>query len=677
MSRHKLRNTDSMELQRLTSDQSGLDTQLDQQYPNLDSTPNPPVDDLRNQSKTQRCYTQGWRCGAVNCARATSLVFLFNLIATIWGSVYTRSNNGVILDGDCDRIKKLNAGLHLLINLIGTILLSSSNYCMQCLSAPTRNEVQRAHERGLWLDIGVPSFRNLRHISKRRVGLWVLLALSSLPIHLVYNSAVFSSISENSYIAFTVSQSFIDSPKCDGCNDLNENRTNLINRLHESARDGGLERLENIDCINEYAQMIQTSRRNVLVVTSDNKRALDDNAENFSIKVSTYDSYSWICSGLDSSLRCYQLIDEVRNNPQGWVVYSHPVQYCLSEKATPHCKLRLNLPVAILVTVLNLLKAVVMFYTAYRIKEEPLMTMGDAVASFMEQKDPTTKTMCLLTVRDFQKKHTGPFPTGSKQWMRIKHRWKDVTSKTRRITTLAMYIAVLILLSYLLRLGILQLPDSHSLPALARLGYGTVDVRTIISWPIEGTTSNIIMANLAQTILSALYFSYNGLLTCMLLGHEWSSYARHRKGLRVSRAPLGAQRSTYFLQLPYRFALPLMALSGVLHWLVSQSIFFVSIDNYSWTASFDWSWSTCGYSPIAIISVLVLAILMVLAIVGIGFVPFRPGINLAGSCSAAISAACHNSEWDGIDGHLSSSGKRRWSSRKRANSTRDVWKKIG
>jgi hypothetical protein len=42
-----------------------------------------------------------------------------------------------------------------------------------------------------------------------------------------------------------------------------------------------------------------------------------------------------------------------------------------------------------------------MFYVAFFIHDEPLMTIGDAVASFLEKEDITTKNMCLSTRADF------------------------------------------------------------------------------------------------------------------------------------------------------------------------------------------------------------------------------------------------------------------------------------
>lgn len=210
----------------------------------------------------------------------------------------------------------------------------------------------------------------------------------------------------------------------------------------------------------------------------------------------------------------------------------------------------------------------------------------------------------------------------------------------------------------LLGYGIYSLPDDtpRSLAFLASLGFGTVDPRTAMSWIRKDLLSNVMLANTPQVILSMLYFSYNALFTSFLLSHEWVSYAHKKKGLRVSADPVGAQRTDYFLQLPYRFGVPLMALSGLLHWLVSQSIFLVSIDFYDVFGSPTITWDTrlepsafqkaesmktCGYSPIAIMTVIVVGAFMVLGIVAFGHVPYKQGMTLAGNCSMAISAACH------------------------------------
>ena len=74
-----------------------------------------------------------------------------------------------------------------------------------------------------------------------------------------------------------------------------------------------------------------------------------------------------------------------------------------------------------------------------------------------------------------------------------------------------------------------------------------------------------LVANAPQVILSGMYLTLNNLVTRMQLSIEWASYSMQRKPLRVSEKRKGAQRSTYFLQLPYRISLTLMATCTLLH----------------------------------------------------------------------------------------------------------------
>jgi hypothetical protein len=131
--------------------------------------------------------SKSWRVGARWAAAATTLSLMINLGAGIWAAVYWGLGDSIaqIYRGDCARVEKFNTWVHLAINVLSTVLLSGSNYCMQCLSAPSRKEVNAAHAKGKWLDIGIPSVHNLRRISKKKVGLWWCLGLSSVPLHLM------------------------------------------------------------------------------------------------------------------------------------------------------------------------------------------------------------------------------------------------------------------------------------------------------------------------------------------------------------------------------------------------------------------------------------------------------------------------------------------------------------
>jgi hypothetical protein len=201
------------------------------------------------------------------------------------------------------------------------------------------------------------------------------------------------------------------------------------------------------------------------------------------------------------------------------------------------------------------------------------------------------------------------------------------------------------------------LSTSTSIQGLWSLGFGQVHGEALIAgWALESLTSetsaitaNILIANLPQALLSFLYLTLNGLLTSMFLADEWSHFAKERKSLRVS-SPTGLQRKTYFLQLPYRIAIPLLVMSGLLHWLVSQSIFLAVVSEYDEVGNEKnrIAIATCGFSPIAMICVIVAGGCITIFAITLGFRKFPPEMPIAGSCSMAISAACHSAPGEGV-----------------------------
>lgn len=193
------------------------------------------------------------------------------------------------------------------------------------------------------------------------------------------------------------------------------------------------------------------------------------------------------------------------------------------------------------------------------------------------------------------------------------------------------------------------------------LGFGAIKTKTIMDIKIsqDSMVPFILVVNTPQVALSILYFLYNALFTGMSLVTEWDRFSNpmDAKSLRVSSAPRGAQRSTYFLQLPYRYALPLVTFSGSLHWLISQSLFLVNLEMYGPSADDPLTMvsladdkqhlgssdlKSSAYSPIGIICVVFIGLIMIGFLLGSAGRRLRfGGIPVAGSCSAAISAACH------------------------------------
>lgn len=155
----------------------------------------------------------------------------------------------------------------------------------------------------------------------------------------------------------------------------------------------------------------------------------------------------------------------------------------------------------------------------------------------------------------------------------------------------------------------------------------------------------VVIINSPQLFFSMIYFAYNGAFTMMHAAEEWSGFATERKSLRVSE-PRPGQRSSYWLNLPWSYSLPLVAVSSVLHWMVSRSLYLVNIDVYSPDGTPDASQTifACGFSTVFLLMVLGTLVFMTAVIFGFSFKPLNAEIPFIGFNSLAISAACHGSK---------------------------------
>lgn len=177
----------------------------------------------------------------------------------------------------------------------------------------------------------------------------------------------------------------------------------------------------------------------------------------------------------------------------------------------------------------------------------------------------------------------------------------------------------------------------------------------------------LLFANVFQVVVSGLYLLINNLLTVLLIAEEWNGFILGRQTLRLS-FPQGIQRSSYFLSLPFAYGIPLIVSSGLLHWMISQSVFVIQTIGYSQPdvgklakAEFEkapaMDASVVGFSSLGIVFSLSIGITLVIAVLGVGaFKRYRAKrlengkeaypMPLVSTCSAAISAACHKHKQD-------------------------------
>jgi len=105
-------------------------------------------------------------------------------------------------------------------------------------------------------------------------------------------------------------------------------------------------------------------------------------------------------------------------------------------------------------------------------------------------------------------------------------------------------------------------------------------------------------------MISMTYIQCNALLSCIFANREWYNYASERKSLRVS-APVGLQRSSYYISMPWKFAIPFIITFAFLHYILSQSIFVISLESVLANGEIDrslYSTTIVGFSTWPIIT---------------------------------------------------------------------------
>ncbi|KAI0186899.1 hypothetical protein EV127DRAFT_410850 [Xylaria flabelliformis] len=354
----------------------------------------------------------------------------------------------------------------------------------------------------------------------------------------------------------------------------------------------------------------------------------------------------------------------------------YEVSYCLVQVQPPEatkdrCRLQYSTHVLYTVVALTLIKALVMFFVwgsrktderrrnarkeewgaetnseehITAPKETPLSTLGDAIASFMREPDQTTKNMCLATKHDIVNglKRSSPNRKGKREpnpnphprmWEMGKFRWMAAATRKQW--------------SYLI---LLLRSDTVQFSFLRSLGFGSVSSLTYLNLNLPrrdplGLVLNVLIINSPQLLFSVMYTLYGAIITTFLVQREFSLLysSLYRKTLRVSE-PIGIQRSSYFISVPFRYGIPLNLFSALLHWLISQSFFISRITAIKPDGVEDYenTFSTLGYSPIAIIVIFVNLILIIL----LGCRKYDGTMRMVSTNSMAISAACHGLEED-------------------------------
>lgn len=203
------------------------------------------------------------------------------------------------------------------------------------------------------------------------------------------------------------------------------------------------------ECINAYATTYQTKYGDVLLIpptdNDTNQYAVVDgqsvfNPSSYTPPPNLYgDPSQWLCPPAPND-SCSSYVPRLQSQAdQGnWVVHvdsgDYRVDSCLVRRVPELCKLQYSLALTVAVIVANIIKGVIMLYMAITAAEPPMLTTGDAVASFLHQPDSITLRKCLVTEKEIQLKNRDPLhgkPYEPLSYSAKPKRWYFAVSRSR------------------------------------------------------------------------------------------------------------------------------------------------------------------------------------------------------------------------------------------------------
>ena len=234
-----------------------------------------PSEGCRYSKPRSETRNSGWRTGTRVCCCAVVCCIIIEAVLLIW-AVKTSvggAGSGLLYEGNCEKVKSMAVWLLLPLNIAATVLIGTSNYVMQVMAAPDRTEIDLAHRFARSIAVGGIRFQDLRsgHGGDRRRAIWWLLGLSSLPIHLLLNSAIYSSVQASNSGVLIVSDGFESDSTWSHCSkNLTDNflTSYFACSLMQSFKAGKTQELSRDQCISQYASGFQTNASSVIVVTS-------------------------------------------------------------------------------------------------------------------------------------------------------------------------------------------------------------------------------------------------------------------------------------------------------------------------------------------------------------------------------------------------------------------------
>ncbi|KAI9716601.1 MAG: hypothetical protein M1828_007634 [Chrysothrix sp. TS-e1954] len=585
---------------------------------------------------------------------------------------------------------------------------------------------------------GIFGFFNLKYIPPRRLFIVLLLTLSSVPLHLLYNSTVYTSLSSYEGLQVVATPDFETGGSFSIAHQFNQTADDpghlIALQKTLAARGPSLQYIDSASCLESLefdannANTTRVSYQNNLVVVSNATRlpildawgtdfinsqtqpssigsvlnhyvvgrldCLGASSFNAMLNDDTYPpppvGSRWCSSFYMGQGRDASPGITVFTGPPYYGAYNFGIDHCLATNIKPRCSVLYSRTLSLVVIFCNFLKLVGYCALLLLPSFNPLITAGDALASFLAEEDLTTTgdgpvsfhqlrqrirgSRVRMFERHFGSKdmyakvdelvtqkvkcsrglegkilshNTFRGPGQGTYWRGHQRPLKNALSRSRWWLVIIAWSLTLGTALVLLAIGAVKAKRSSSVASKFDWSLGqSTDSDLVGAFSANRSFATLaLIVNMPQLLISLLYLMLNSALACVLLAKEIGKHGSISKPLRVSK-PIGQQKGTYFLQIPYAYSVPLLVLMILLHWLVSESFYLVSINEYRFTGEYLGPYiRAIGYSSGPQVFALVIGLTLLLSVLIFARVTTYPKhMPMLSSCSLALSAACHRDD---------------------------------
>jgi hypothetical protein len=497
-----------------------------------------------------------------------------------------------ILKSTCDSksLQIWNLVAHLFVNFIGTIVLGLSNYIQQLCASPTIEDISTGFRRRGDVLFGSNSPAAVLQLGHKGITLmWILLILTSLPLHIMLNgiTGFAAKAVEAERRALTVDQTSLLTP-------IQLSWTNI------SAA-------QCVDLLISSRAHV-TNFVNITTIIKDN---LPEDA------VSYYNG-----SGESYYAKSSDLIN------------------CYANMVQSECQLTVRWFPLLFATLAIIAKAVVIAVFVRRhihFKKTLHITVGDMIVAAASHPE-------FLREVPNPSEPKGAIFEGIYRRQRIA--WRRTLGRSDIITAIFWWISAISVTTIGIYSWYNVVGGLHLSDRLKRFGLGTEDPATSL---VSGATGQpfqigppfplqVVIANMPQVWLTIGYLTWNNMIGRIWLEKEWRTFYRTHQLPRVSyNSRAQGLRSARWLQLPYWLTVTLMSISVFLHWLVSQTLFVVEIYFADTNIA---SVFHLHYSPLAIISVGTFATFLVFGMTVYYLVPITTWMPMMAGSARVVWDSC-------------------------------------